>query len=304
MGGDTVLLLTTIEARYAARPNDYAANNSQTEIQSKSNKIPSYPGFPQQTGSAHSSTTHLRQIRSRCIPQYAEELGMSTHNPDSHMMPPERDANITLEKAVSIKSVEVILSPVKLLEGQEFERNAMVAGQPSFPSTDKYLGHTENNYPVQEMRVLVSSCLLASTSDVFRRLLDDQRQRRVPSFPLQNIWSNGDHSHHKEEPSDYQQYLNLTVGDSDMESFLILLSIIHGRDCGVPSEVSLATLGNFASLVQYYHCHQITKRFVDTWISKLENTVPKSYGRACVQWLLISWVFSRYDIFETMVALR
>lgn len=304
-GGDTVLLLRRFEAWDAARPNDYAAHNSQTEIQSKSNiTIPSYPGLPPKIGSSHFSTTDLRQVRSRCIPQCAKEFGMSTRNPDCHLMSPARDANVAVETAESTKSVDVILPPVKLVEGQGLGRNSVAAVQPSFPSTDKYLGRANNDYSVQEMRVLVSSCLLASTSTVFRRLLDNERQGDVPSSPLQNVRSNGDHSHHQEEPSGCQQYLNLTVGDSDMECFLILLSIIHGRNSGIPSEVSLATLGNFALLVQHYHCHQITKRFVDTWISKLENTVPKSYGRDCVQWLLISWVFSRFDIFETMVALR
>jgi hypothetical protein len=304
-GGDTVLLLRKMEAWGVARPNNYAANNCQAEIHPNSNiAMPSHPGLPPKTGSAHSSTPDLRQVCSRCIPQYAKEFSVSNCNPDRHLMPPARDPNIAVETAESSKSVDVILSSAKLLEWQGLERNSMAAVPPSFPSTDEYLGHADNDYPVQEMRFLVSSCLLANASAVFRRLLDNKQQGDMHVPPLQNVRSNDHHSHHQEEPSGYQQHLNLTVGDSDMECFFILLSIIHGRNSDVPSEVSLATLGKFALLVHYYHCHQITKRFVDVWISKLENTVPKSYGRDCVQWLLISWVFSRCDIFETMVALR
>lgn len=181
--------------------------------------------------------------------------------------------------------------------------NSMAALQPLFPSTDNNSGRVDNNNAVHELRVLVSSCLLANTSTVFRRLLDSRGQGDASSASFQNVGSSDDFRH-QEQPCGSQQYLTLAVGDSDMECFLILLSIIHGRRSDVPTEVSLATLGKFALLVQYYHCHEITKPFVDGWISKLENTVPKSYGRDCVQWLLISWVFSRSDIFEIMVALR
>ncbi|KAG6105599.1 hypothetical protein E4U14_005036 [Claviceps sp. LM454 group G7] len=95
----------------------------------------------------------------------------------------------------------------------------------------------------------------------------------------------------------------LAATEWDVEDFLLLMNIVHGRNGQVPHSIDLETLGRISVLVDYYQFQEVTKLAVGLWIDKLSGNLPTKYGRECVTWMFVSWVFSRSEIFEKMTLL-
>ncbi|KAG6105601.1 hypothetical protein E4U14_005038 [Claviceps sp. LM454 group G7] len=102
--------------------------------------------------------------------------------------------------------------------------------------------------------------------------------------------------------SNGQVRYELTATEWDANDFLLLMRVIHGRNIQVPLSVDLDTLGRISVLVDYYQCQEVTRLAVGLWIDKV-GKLPTSYGRECVIWMFVSWVFSYSEIFENMTEL-
>ncbi|RDW74432.1 uncharacterized protein DSM5745_07094 [Aspergillus mulundensis] len=75
-------------------------------------------------------------------------------------------------------------------------------------------------------------------------------------------------------------------------AFLVLMLIIHCRNSQVPRVVSREMLTAFAVLVDYYDCCDAVEVFSDMWIAAIEQG-RIGYVHQALDWLLISWVFSK-----------
>lgn len=131
------------------------------------------------------------------------------------------------------------------------------------------------------VRMRVSSRHLILTSPVFQTMLDGP-------FKEGTICESG------------RQIITRTW---DVEAMTIILNIIHGHHREVPRSLSLETLAKLALVIDYYEFHEVVEVFVDVWLNKLTKDLPTAYGKESTLWLLVSWVFGRAEIFETMTRL-
>ncbi|KAH7010138.1 hypothetical protein EDB80DRAFT_529762, partial [Ilyonectria destructans] len=132
------------------------------------------------------------------------------------------------------------------------------------------------------VRLRVSSRHLILASPVFRKMLEGPwMESHACHGPLREI----------------------SVGESDLEAFIIVLDIIHGHHRLVPRSLSLAMLAKVAVIVNYYDCVEVVEVFSDHWLKGLEKDLPTSHGSESLLGLLVSWVFSSVDIFEKMTEL-
>lgn len=95
----------------------------------------------------------------------------------------------------------------------------------------------------------------------------------------------------------------VTASDWDPEAFNIMLTIIHGYYRDVPKSISLEMLAKLAMIVDYYECHETIELYANIWLEGLKPEVPKVYGRDCILYMLVSWVFSKTELFEKMTRL-
>lgn len=88
-------------------------------------------------------------------------------------------------------------------------------------------------------------------------------------------------------------FFHLSTKDWDPDVFAILLNMLHLRYRHVPRELSLELLAKVAMLVDYYRCWEAFDLISSVWIEYLRDTytVPTTYSRDLVLWILISWVF-------------
>lgn len=76
------------------------------------------------------------------------------------------------------------------------------------------------------------------------------------------------------------------------------MHVVHGLYRKVPRTVSLDMLVQIAAIVDYYGCHEALELSVEVWLQNLENQLPTGLNRSLFQWLYVSSVFRRADIFE------
>ncbi|RHZ44639.1 hypothetical protein CDV55_100167 [Aspergillus turcosus] len=135
------------------------------------------------------------------------------------------------------------------------------------------------------VRIRVSSRHLALASPVFQSMFSGN-------------WTEG-----------YEiRYKGNTVMDMDMWDFdatLIIMNIIHGYAPRVPRRVDLDTLAKIAVIVDYYQCPGVVEVFADIWVDQLKVDMPKTFGKAVLQWICVAWVFRKQAEFlaATRVAL-
>ncbi|KAG5918869.1 hypothetical protein E4U61_001381 [Claviceps capensis] len=160
--------------------------------------------------------------------------------------------------------------------------------------------HGENGER-NEVQFRLCSKHLSLASPVFKTMLNgvwkesapssDQYNRSAkPLSPLQN-------------DSNCQVRYELAATEWGAEDFLLLMNIVHCQSIKVPYSIDLETLGRMSVLVDYYQCQEATQFFAGLWIDKLSGSLPTTYGRDCVTWMFVSWVFSRSNIFEKMTQL-
>ncbi|KAG6037852.1 hypothetical protein E4U40_002064 [Claviceps sp. LM458 group G5] len=164
---------------------------------------------------------------------------------------------------------------------------AATVAESSLPN-DSGEAHGEN-IKREDVKFRLSSRHLALASPVFRTMLNGSWKESASS----SGWSgNGC-------PVRYE----LTAAEWDDEILLLLMNIIHGRNSLVPLSVDLTTLMKMSVVVDYYQCQEVTLFVVGLWIKELSGSLPKEYGRDCVAWMFVSWVFSCSELFEKMTSL-
>ncbi|GFF59813.1 hypothetical protein IFM51744_10058 [Aspergillus udagawae] len=91
----------------------------------------------------------------------------------------------------------------------------------------------------------------------------------------------------------------------DVDTTLIVMNIMHGYAPKVPRKVDLDALAKIAVIVDYYQCRGVVEVFADIWIDQLKGDMPKTFGKAVLQWICIAWVFRKQTEFfaATRVAL-
>lgn len=133
-----------------------------------------------------------------------------------------------------------------------------------------------------DLRLLVSSKHLCLASSTFRQMLDGP-------------WLEGS----KTETG----VRTVNASECNAEALVIVLDIIHGKHFATPQTVDLELLANIACVVDYYDCHEVLEPFVDRWIKALEPELPTVYGRQCMLWMSVSWVFLRESALISMAQL-
>jgi hypothetical protein len=97
----------------------------------------------------------------------------------------------------------------------------------------------------------------------------------------------------------------LTASGWDAEAFRIMLDVFHLRYRQIPKELSLDLLAKVAMLVDYYRCREAFDLLSPLWIeaARKNNTVPATYNRNVLLWLLIAWVFKMPEEFTKTTAI-
>ncbi|SPJ83767.1 uncharacterized protein FTOL_10283 [Fusarium torulosum] len=133
-----------------------------------------------------------------------------------------------------------------------------------------------------EVRILVSGKHLELASPYFKKMF---------SGP------------YTEARADHSGLRRVTATDWDPEAFNIVLTIMHGYHRDVPKSLGLETLAKLAMIVDYYECHETIELHAGIWLERLKSEVPTVYGRDCVLYMFVSWVFSQQDMFAKMTQL-
>ncbi|KAG6114322.1 hypothetical protein E4U14_001445 [Claviceps sp. LM454 group G7] len=158
----------------------------------------------------------------------------------------------------------------------------------------------QENSDRHEVEFRLSSRHLALASPVFKAMLSGFWKESAPSSDQDNglakPWSP------LQSGSSCQVRYELTATEWVVKDFLLLMNIVHGHSGQVPYSIDLETLARMSVLVDYYQCQEVTKFAVGLWIGK-NPRLPRQYGRDCVAWIFVSWVFSRSEIFEKMTLL-
>ncbi|KAG6082768.1 hypothetical protein E4U15_002265 [Claviceps sp. LM218 group G6] len=148
----------------------------------------------------------------------------------------------------------------------------------------------QENSDRHEVEFRLSSRHLALASPVFKAMLSGFWKESAPSSDQDNglakPWSP------LQSGSSCQVRYELTATEWVVKDFLLLMNIVHGHSGQVPYSIDLETLARMSVLVDYYQCQEVTKFAVGLWIGKIPR-LPRQYGRDCVAWIFVSWVFSR-----------
>ncbi|KAG5956721.1 hypothetical protein E4U58_006437 [Claviceps cyperi] len=184
-----------------------------------------------------------------------------------------------------------------------------VTPEPITPTTESNVPNNsgeahEDNCKRNEVHFRLCSRHLALASPVFKTMLNGFWKESAPlsdqsnglAKPLATL----------QNSPDCEVRYKLAATEWDAKDFLLLMNIVHGRNRQVPLSIDLETLGRISVLVDYYRCQEVTQLAVGLWIDKLSGKLPTKYGRECVTWMFVSWVFSRHKVFEemTLLALR
>lgn len=147
---------------------------------------------------------------------------------------------------------------------------------------DKDYGET-CKLPIEkiELRMLVSGKHLELASPIFKTML-------TGPFKEGSAYSSG--------------YRRITASDWDPKAFKIVLTIMHGYHRDVPRSLSLEQLAKVAMIVNYYDCLESVELYTILWFG-LWSGMPTIYGRDCILYVFLSWVFSKPDPFQTMTQL-
>lgn len=103
----------------------------------------------------------------------------------------------------------------------------------------------------------------------------------------------------RKEYEDGLRHVDLAEG-FDSEALRTLLDILHGKTRTVPRSTTLEMLTNLAVLVDYFECHEPVEVWSDLWIQELEGSLPTNSSADVYDWILISVVFQKPAIFNSI----
>lgn len=94
--------------------------------------------------------------------------------------------------------------------------------------------------------------------------------------------------------------LTWRVGDSfDPSAFITVMNIVHGRNKDVPRVVDLESLAKIAVVTDDLQCDDAIGIYPDAWINGLKNSLPSTYCRELIFWIMISFFFHDQHTFSS-----
>lgn len=94
--------------------------------------------------------------------------------------------------------------------------------------------------------------------------------------------------------------LSWDVGDLfDPNAFIIVMNVVHGLNRKVPRAVDLELLAKIAVIVDYLKCHESMDVFSAIWIEGLRSSIPGTYSRELILWIMVSSIFRDQKAFGT-----
>ncbi|KAI1751966.1 hypothetical protein F4782DRAFT_164592 [Xylaria castorea] len=94
---------------------------------------------------------------------------------------------------------------------------------------------------------------------------------------------------------------HVDASDWDTWALLIVLRIIHGRNCQVPRSLDLEMLAKVAVIVDYYKCYEAVDAFAEIWLQRIKGTLLLgSFDRDLILLLHISCVFRWTEGFKAV----
>lgn len=150
----------------------------------------------------------------------------------------------------------------------------------------------------KETQMLVSSKHLSLASPVFEAMFSDRFQEG------QELLTTGS--------------VTIPLPDDCPRAFAILMTLVHAKYKFLPQSVSHNTLTELAVLVDKYLVHDsVGPPIIDHWIKNLEiakapecvrifpsaTTLKENTMQWIMQWIAISWVFRREEVFRNYTKL-
>jgi hypothetical protein len=112
---------------------------------------------------------------------------------------------------------------------------------------------------------------------------------------LQGQWKEGEQLRSK-------GYVEIPIEeDWDLDTFIILLNIIHCRSRAVPKSVSLETLVDLTVLADFYDCVDAVHFFAGAWIHSCARTIPKTYSEDLVKWMFVCLAFDSQEHLKSLM---
>ena len=91
------------------------------------------------------------------------------------------------------------------------------------------------------------------------------------------------------------------VGDLfDPDAFIIVMNVIHGLNRQIPLVVNLELLAKIAVVTDYLQCYESMEVFSVIWIDRLRDSLPNSYCRELILWIMVSAIFHDQDTFGSV----
>ncbi|TEA20469.1 hypothetical protein C8034_v008679 [Colletotrichum sidae] len=98
-------------------------------------------------------------------------------------------------------------------------------------------------------------------------------------------------------------HVTIPLPEDDAASFLIVMSMIHGKEAIVPEQVSLRMLSRLATVVDKFDFHEAVQVQMEKWISYLYRSMPTFLNHDLTSWIWISYVFRMSEAFKTLTAI-
>lgn len=94
--------------------------------------------------------------------------------------------------------------------------------------------------------------------------------------------------------------LTWRVGDLfDPAVFITVMNVIHGRNRELPRVVNLELLAKIAVVTDYLMCHESMEVLSVVWMNELKGSLPDTYCRDLILWIMISFIFRDQDAFSS-----
>lgn len=192
---------------------------------------------------------------------------------------PNKSKKLAADSRPEHATDSVVVEPSQAVESPE-----AIGASTSVVSSKSVEGTAAQDLEPTEIRMRVSTKHLSLASPFFRKMFSGPWGKSLPNpNGLREIQASG----------------------WNVDAFVTVMDMIHGRYRKVPKSVSPNMLCHLAFLTNYYQCHEVTEHFTREWLLDLENgqDLPKSHGNESMLYLFVSWVFRRPQLFREMSSL-
>ena len=87
----------------------------------------------------------------------------------------------------------------------------------------------------------------------------------------------------------------------EVDTFIILLNIIHCRSKAVPKTVNLETLVDLTVLADFYDCVDAVHFYAGAWIRSCPIIKPKTYSEDLVRWMFVCLAFDSQEYLKPLM---